>query len=177
MLSSYSLIAHHIAWLKAQGSSCPRVCTHLIHAWERYSSTLSSPFHPTSYSCYSLSISSSSCCPSTSTRISSNTAYSANKETGSTDASFSLTETALENLYSNLRLLGAPSCLHLLHLTCLFLVFLLKCCNGSSLKPARPLCDGRFFAFSPPGGLRRLFPRLPFSMGSTFCLLSLWLAV
>ena len=134
---------------------------------------LSSPFHPTSCSCYSLSISSSSCCPSTSTRISSNTAYSANKEMGSTDASYSLTETALENLYSNLPLLEAPSCLHLLHLTCLFLVFLLKCCNGSSLKPARPLCDGRFFAFSPPGGLRRLFPRLPFSMGSTFCLLSL----
>ena len=54
-------------------SSCPRVCIHPIHAWsERHSSTLSSPFHPTSYS-YSPSISSSSCFPSTSTRIRSNT--------------------------------------------------------------------------------------------------------
>ena len=98
---------------------------------------LSSPFHPTSCSSYSPAISSSSCCPSTSTRISSNTAYSANKEMGSTDESCSLTETALENLCSNLPNLEVPSCLHLLHLTCLFLVFLLKCCNGSSLKPAR----------------------------------------
>ena len=46
------------------------VCTQIIHAWsERHSSTLSSPFHPTSYSSHSLSISSSSYCPSTSTRI------------------------------------------------------------------------------------------------------------
>ena len=29
---------------------------------------------------------------------------------------------------------------------CVFLVFLVKCCNGSSLKPARPMCDGRPFA-------------------------------
>ena len=56
-----------------------------------YSSTLSSQFHPTSFSSYSPSISSSSCCPSTSTRISSNTVYSANKEMGSTDESYSLT--------------------------------------------------------------------------------------
>ena len=39
--------------------------------------------------------------------------------------------------------------LHLLHLICLFLVFLLKCCNGFSLKPTRPMCDGRPFASSP----------------------------
>ena len=78
--SSYSLIAHHIAWFKL--SAC---LSHLIHAWsERHSSTLSSPFHPTCYSPYSPFISSSSCCPSTSTRISSNTVYSANKEMGST---------------------------------------------------------------------------------------------
>ena len=76
----------------SRGSSCPRVCTHLIHGWsERHSSTLSSPFHPTSYSSYSPSISSSSCCPSTSTRIRSNTVYSANKEMGSTDESYSHT--------------------------------------------------------------------------------------
>ena len=47
------------------------VCvSHLIHAWsERHSSTLSSPFHPTSCSSHSPSISRSSCCPSTSTRL------------------------------------------------------------------------------------------------------------
>ena len=86
------LIAHHIAWLKGRQSTSPCVCTHLIRAWsERHSSTLSSPFHPTSYSSYSPSISSSSYCPSISTRISSNTVYSANKEMGSTDESHSLT--------------------------------------------------------------------------------------
>ena len=90
----------------------PCVCTHLIHGWsERHSSTLSYPFHPTFYSSDSLSISSSSCCPSTSTRISSNTAYFANSEMGSTDESYSLTgyepkdyyimETYVESLTEN----------------------------------------------------------------------------
>ena len=37
--------------------------------------------------------------------------------------------------------------LPLLHLICVVLVFLLKCCNGFSLKPARPMCDARHFAF------------------------------
>ena len=63
----------------------------------------------------------------------------------------------------------------LLLLICMFLVFLTTCCNRSSLKPARPLCDGRPSAppaFSPPGGSRALFPRFPFSMGFTFCALS-----
>ena len=60
------------------------------------------------------------------------------------------------------------SCLLLLHLTCAFLVFLVKCCNGSSLKPAR-LC--RLSAFSPPGRSRRIFPRFPVSMGSTPCII------
>ena len=41
------------------------------------------------------------------------------------------------------------SCLPLFHLICLFLVFLLKCCNGFSLKPTRLMCDGRIFASSP----------------------------
>ena len=53
--------------------------------------TWSSPFNPTSSSLYSLSISRSSCCPSTSTRIRSNTVYSANKEMDSTDESYVLT--------------------------------------------------------------------------------------
>ena len=47
-------------------------------------------------------------------------------------------ETALENLCSNLPFLEAVSFfLHFLHLTCVFLAFLMVCCNG---------------AFSPPGG-------------------------
>ena len=66
LVSSSSLIAHHIAVFKAQ---VVRV-SHLIHAWsERHSSTLSSPFHPTSSSLYSSSISRSSCCSFTSTRL------------------------------------------------------------------------------------------------------------
>ena len=84
------ILTHCTPHRVVQGSS---VCTHLIHAWsERHSSTLSSPFHPTSYSSYSPSISSSSCCPSTSTRIFSNAVYSAKKEVGSTDESCSLTQ-------------------------------------------------------------------------------------
>ena len=51
-----------------------------------------------------------------------------------------------ENLCSNLSLLEVDKHLPLFHLICLFLAFLLKCCNGSSLKPARPMCDGRPFA-------------------------------
>ena len=74
----------------SRGSSGPRVCTQFIHAWsERHSLTMSSPFHPTSS--HSPPISRSSCCPSISTRISSNTVYSANKEMGSTDESCSHT--------------------------------------------------------------------------------------
>ena len=58
-------------------------------------------------------------------------------------------ETGLENLCSNLPLLDMDNCLPLLHLTCVFLVFLVKCCNGFSLKPTRSMCDGRPFASSP----------------------------
>ena len=54
-------------------------------------------------------------------------------------------EIVLENPYSNLLLLEVDSCLPLLHLTCVFLVFLVNCCNGSSLRPSRPMCDGRPF--------------------------------
>ena len=77
LASSSSLIAHHIAWLK--------LCACLISSMHEASVTLrllSSPFHPTSSSPYSSSISRSSCCPFTSTRTSSNTVYSANKEMG-----------------------------------------------------------------------------------------------
>ena len=35
------------------------------------------------------------------------------------------------------------TCLHQLQQTCVFLVFLVKCCSGSSLKPTQPVCDGR----------------------------------
>ena len=81
-------------------------------------------------------------------------------------------ETALENQCSNLPLLEVDSCLLLLHLTCVFLAFLVKCCNGSSLKPARPMCGGRPFA-SPQ-------VEAPFSVVSRFdgfyTLRYLWLA-
>ena len=74
--------------------------------------------------------------------------------------------TDLENQCSNLPPLEVDSCLPLLHLTCVFLVFPVKCCDGSSLKPARPMCDGRPFA-SP------LFRRLA-SRGALFRGLLRW---
>ena len=51
------------------------------------------------------------------------------------------------------------------HLICVFLVFLMECCNRSSLKTARPMCDGRPFA-SPP--FRCLAGRGPFFRGFPF---------
>ena len=66
---------------------------------------------------------------------------------------------------SNLPLLEVDSCLLLLHLACVFLGFLVMCCNGLSLKPARPHCDGRFFA-SPL--CRRLAGRGAFFRGFPF---------
>ena len=72
-------------------------------------------------------------------------------------------EMALENQCSNLPLLKADSCLPLFHLTCVFLVFL-ACFSGSSLKPARPMCDACTLA-SPL--FRRLAGRgFPFSVVS-----------
>ena len=47
-------------------------------------------------------------------------------------------EMELENRCSNLLLLEAGKHLPLFHLSCLSLVFLLKCCSVFSLKPARP---------------------------------------
>ena len=70
-------------------------------------------------------------------------------------------DTVSENLCSNLPPLEVDKHLPLFHLICLFLVFLLKCCNGFSLKPAQPMCDGRLFASSP-------FSRLA-SRGALFC--------
>ena len=70
-------------------------------------------------------------------------------------------ETASENLCSNLCLLEVDSCLPLLHLICVFLVFLRKYCNGFSLKPTGLMCDGRPLA-SP------LFRRLA-GRGAFFC--------
>ena len=52
----------------------------------------------------------------------------------------------------------------LINLICLFLVFLLKCCNGFSLKPTGLMCDGRPLAFSLSrrlagrGAFLRVFP-------------------
>ena len=71
----------------------------------------------------------------------------------------------LGKLVFKLLLLEASFFFLLLHLTCVFLVFLMRCCNGSSLKPARPRCDGRSFA-SPR--LRRLAGRGVFFCGFPF---------
>ena len=74
-------------------------------------------------------------------------------------------EAAWENQCSNLPLVEADSCLPLLHLICVFLVFLVKCCSRSSLKPARPMCDGRPFAsplFCRLAGRGSFSPRFPF---------------
>ena len=54
--------------------------------------------------------------------------------------------TGVVNQCSSLLLLETDSFLLLLHQTCVFLVFFLKCCSGSSLKPTRQLCDCRPFA-------------------------------
>ena len=63
------IFTHCIPHLLAQGSSGPRVCTHLIHAWSERHSLLRVHFHEDS----------------------SNTVHSANKEMGSTDESHSHT--------------------------------------------------------------------------------------
>ena len=52
-------------------------------------------------------------------------------------------ETELENRFSNLLRLEADKLLPLLHLICVFLVFLPKFCNGFSLKLTGLMCDGR----------------------------------
>ena len=55
-------------------------------------------------------------------------------------------ETGLENLCSNLLHLETDNCLPLLHLTCVFLVYRLRSCNGFSLKQTGLMCNGRPFA-------------------------------
>ena len=84
-------------------------------------------------------------------------------------------ETGLEILCSNSLLLEVGKLVPFLHLSCLFLLFLLKCCNVFSLKPTRSMCDGRLFASSPfrrlacRGALFRGFPfRWVFALGAIF---------
>ena len=67
--------------------------------------------------------------------------------------------------YSNLFHMETDSCLLLLLLICVFLVFQMECCNRSSLKPEWPMCDGRPFA-SPL--FCRLAGRGPFFSGFPF---------
>ena len=55
-------------------------------------------------------------------------------------------KTVWENQCSNVHLLETISCLLLLVVICAFLVSLMKSCSRSSLKSARPVCDGRPFA-------------------------------
>ena len=74
-------------------------------------------------------------------------------------------ETVWETKCSNLFPMETDSCLLLLFLICVFLVFLMECCNRSSLKPERPMCDGCPFA-SPL--FRRLAGRGPFFRGFPF---------
>ena len=70
-------------------------------------------------------------------------------------------ESELENRCSNLLRLEVDSCLPLFYLICVFLVFLLKCCNGFSIKLTGLMCDGRSVAYT-------LFRRLA-ARGAFFC--------
>ena len=83
-------------------------------------------------------------------------------------------ETELENWCSNLLLLEADKRLPLLHLSCLFLVILLKCCNVFSLAIQQGQCV--MAAFSPPRffaawRVEAPFYAVPVSMGSTLCVI------
>ena len=73
--------------------------------------------------------------------------------------------TVWETKCSNLFLMETDSCLLLLLLICVFLVFLMECCNRSSLKPERPMCEGRPFASTL---FRRLAGRGSFFRGFPF---------
>ena len=74
-------------------------------------------------------------------------------------------ETVWETKCSNVFPMETDSCLLLLFLICVILVFLMECCNRSSLKPERPMCDGCPFA-SPL--FRRLAGRGSFFRGFPF---------
>ena len=76
-----------------------------------------------------------------------------------------IAEKDLENPFSNLLHLVADKRLCLLHLTCLFLVFRMRCYNGFSLKPTGLMCDGCSLA-SP--FFRRLAGRGAFFCGFQF---------
>ena len=99
---------------------------------------------------------------------------------GHTFSVIRIADTARENQCSKLLHLETGRRLLSLLLICVFLVFLMKCCNRSSLKPAiwlriaRPMCDGRLFrltASSPLGGSRGPFCRgFPFRWAPQFAL-------
>ena len=72
-----------------------------------------------------------------------------------------------ENPCSNLLPLEVDKHLPLLHLICVFLLFLVKCCSRSSPKAARQF---RCSASSPRGVSRPLFPRFPFRWVLQFAL-------
>ena len=88
--------------------------------------------------------------------------------------SIRIRETALENQCSNLPLLEVDSCLPVLHLTCVFLVFLVKCCRKITSQASTanvwwpPFSPLRFFA---AWRVEAPFPKFQFPIGSTFCAL------
>ena len=87
--SSSSLIAHHIAWLNAQGSAC----LHSSHPCMKWASLFDFELSiPSNFFFFSFSFNLPQfLLPFYFHEDSSNTVYSANKETGSTDESYSRT--------------------------------------------------------------------------------------
>ena len=85
---------------------------------------------------------------------------------------FTIAETVLENVCSNLHHRDTTKCSLPLLLVCVSLIFLMMSCDKSYVKQAlwlriaRPMCDGRSFSSSP---FRRLASR-----GSFFCGVTLW---
>ena len=86
---------------------------------------------------------------------------------------FTIAETGLENVCSNLHHRDTTKCSLPLLLVCVSLIFLMMSCDKSYVKQAlwlriaRPMCDGRPVASSP---FRRLASRGPFF----FCGVTLW---
>ena len=87
-------------------------------------------------------------------------------------STFTIAETGLENVCSNLHHRDTTKCSLSLLLVCVSLIFLMMSCDKSNVKQshwlriARPICDGRPFASSP---FRHLASR-----GSFFCGVTLW---
>ena len=86
---------------------------------------------------------------------------------------FTISETVLENMCSNLHHQDTTKCSLSLLFVCVSLIFLMMSCDKSYVKQAhwlriaRPMCDGRPFASSP---FRRLGSRGPFF----FCGVTRW---